>query len=282
MAGIRDVPRACVIGWPVKHSRSPLIHRYWLAEHGLAGDYGIEEVAPDDLAGFLAALPERGYVGCNVTVPHKVAAAAAVERLDAAAAALGAVNTVWLEGGRPVGANTDVHGFLTNLDAAAPGWDERLDTAAVLGAGGAGRAVVYGLLARGAGSVRVINRSLDRAAALAADFGPRVSAADWPRAPRALAGAGLLVNTTSLGMQGMPPLDLDLALLPDDAVVNDIVYVPLETGLLAAARRRGLRVADGLGMLLHQAAPGFERWFGVRPQVSDALRAILVADIEGR
>lgn len=276
------VLRACVVGWPAKHSRSPLIHRHWLAEHGIAGDYVIEEVAPEEFSGFLAALAERGYAGCNVTVPHKVAAAGLVSRLDAAAGALQAVNTVWYEDGDLCGGNTDVHGFLANLDEAAPGWDSPLGKAVVLGAGGAARAAVFGLIGRGAGRVEIVNRSPERAEALAATYPRQARAASWDDLPRALQGASLLVNTTSLGMVGMPPLEIDLEPLPGEAVVNDIVYVPLETGLIAAARRRGLRTADGLGMLLHQAAPGFERWFGVRPTVTPVLRAILEASIEAR
>ncbi len=274
--------RACVVGWPAKHSRSPLIHRHWLAEHGIAGDYVIEEVAPDDFPGFLAALDQRGYAGCNVTVPHKVAAAGLVSRLDEAAGALQAVNTIWYEDGDLCAGNTDVYGFLANLDETAPGWDAAVDKAIVLGAGGAARAVVFALIGRGAGRVEIVNRSSERAEALAASYPNQACAASWNDLPRALEGASLLVNTTSLGMAGMPPLDIDLDPLPGEAVVNDIVYVPLETGLMAAARRRGLLAVDGLGMLLHQAVPGFERWFGVRPTVTPALRAILEASIEGR
>jgi shikimate dehydrogenase len=277
-----SLPRACVVGWPARHSRSPLIHRHWLAEHGIAGDYLIEEVAPDAFPAFIATLADRGYVGCNVTVPHKLAAAAAVSRLDAAAAALEAVNTVWYDEAGLCGGNTDVHGFLANLDDTAPGWDARLDKAVVLGAGGAARAVVFGLISRGARRVEIVNRSLERAVELAAVHPDRARAVPWPDLPAALDEASLLVNTTSLGMAGMPPLAIDLSPLPADAVVNDIVYVPLETGLLAEARRRGRHAVDGLGMLLHQAVPGFERWFGVRPQVTPALRTILEQSIGGR
>lgn len=279
---IETVPIACVTGWPVRHSRSPLIHRHWLTKYGIAGDYVIEEVAPGDFRDFLTTLPARGYVGCNVTVPHKVTAAEIVARRDETADALGAVNTIWLENGDLVGANTDVYGFLANLDADAPGWDARLDRAVVLGAGGAARGIVYALIGRGIPRIDVINRTADRTAALIADFGPAVAGHGWHEAPDVLAGARLLVNTTSLGMAGSAPLDLDIAPLAADAVVNDIVYVPLETDLIAAARDRGLATVGGLGMLLHQAVPGFEKWFGVRPEVTAALRAILVKDIEGR
>jgi shikimate dehydrogenase len=206
---------------------------------------------------------------------------------DPVAQALKAVNTLWLEDGVLKGANTDVAGFLANLDQAAPGWDgnaagERLGRAVVLGAGGAARAVLYGLLQRGVGEILLANRTLERAEALASHFGPKIRVVSWDDTGAALKGAGLLVNTTSLGMNGQPPLDIDLSPLPASALVTDIVYVPLETPLLASARRRGLRTVDGLGMLLHQAVPGFERWFGVRPVVSEPLRALIVADIEAK
>jgi len=272
-------PKACVVGWPVGHSRSPLIHRHWLQTYGIEGDYDLAEVAPANFEAFLRDLGENGFAGCNVTIPHKESAAATVEHLDETAAALGAVNTVWLENGVLNGANTDVYGFLANLDAAAPGWDAALDRAVVLGAGGAARGIVHGLVSRGVKRIDVVNRSVDRVAALAADF-PAVTAHDWGSAPQAFENARLLVNTTSLGMVGKPALELDLSPLSPDAVVNDIVYVPLETGLLKTARQRGLVAVDGLGMLLHQAVPGFEKWFGRRPEVTDALRSILVDDIE--
>ncbi|MEJ8574962.1 shikimate dehydrogenase [Microbaculum marinum] len=278
-----DEPRlACVIGWPAKHSRSPLIHRHWLKQYGIAGDYRIEEVAPEDFETFLTGLTDNGYVGCNVTVPHKLAAYRLVARRDDTAEALGAVNTVWYENGELNGANTDVHGFLASLDAGAPGWDADLARAVVLGAGGAARGIVHGLISRGVTRIDVVNRTAGRTAALVDDFGPAVAGHGWAGLQGVLEGARLLVNTTSLGMAGAPPLDVDLAPLAADAVVTDIVYVPLETGLIASARKRSLATVDGLGMLLHQAVPGFERWFGVRPQVTDELRAILVADIEGR
>jgi shikimate dehydrogenase len=276
-----DSLKACVIGWPAKHSRSPLIHRYWLTRYGIEGDYGIEEIAPEDVDAFLSDLATRGYVGCNVTLPHKEAAARIVSRRDKTAETLGAVNTVWYENGTLVGANTDVYGFLANLDADAPGWDKDLDRAVVLGAGGASRGVVHGLMMRGTGRIDVVNRTRDRAVALASDFGPTVVAHGWAGIDSVLDGTRLLVNTTSLGMQGKPPLEIDLAPLSADAVVNDIVYVPLETELLKTARSRGLVAVDGLGMLLYQAVPGFEKWFGMRPEVTGDLRAILVEDIGG-
>jgi shikimate dehydrogenase len=271
--------RACIIGHPVAHSRSPLIHGYWLNHYGIDGHYGREDVAPAAFAEFLGHLADHGYAGANVTLPHKEAAFAAVDEADPAARALGALNTVWLQDGRLHGANTDVIGFLADLDARLAGWDQRTSHAVVLGAGGAARGIVYGLLQRRIDRVSVVNRSVQRAEQLAAQFGRQVIAADWQALPALLAGADLLVNTTSLGMAGQPPLDIDLAALPARAAVADIVYVPLETGLLRAARARGHAAIDGLGMLLHQAAPGFERWFGVRPEVTPEFRALIEADI---
>jgi shikimate dehydrogenase len=271
-----NVPTACIIGWPVAHSRSPAIHRYWLKELGIAGDYVRQPVEPEKIAAYLSAFADSGYVGGNVTVPHKEAAFVAVVEADDAARAIGAVNTLWLADGRLLGANTDAFGFLANLDETAPGWDRHGGAAVVLGAGGAARAVIWALLKRGFAPIRLVNRTLSRAETLAGRFGGEVEATDWRDLPKALAGAALLVNTTSLGMSNNPPLEIDLVPLSADALVTDIVYVPLETPLLAAARARGLAAVDGLGMLLHQAAPGFERWFGRRPTVSAGLRAAVL------
>ena len=269
---------ACVIGWPVGHSRSPLIHNYWIKQHGLDAEYRREAVAPEQFKDFITHLAARGYVGANVTVPHKEAALALSEP-DNRARAVGAVNTLWLDGARLRSTNTDVEGFIGNLDATAPGWDHGLQSALVLGAGGAARAVVFGLLERGIGRILLVNRTAERAAALRTQFGDRVMLARWSDLDGLMAEAGLLVNTTSLGMAGQPPLTIDLARLPAGAVVSDLVYAPLETALLAAARSRGLRAVEGLGMLLHQAGGGFQRWFGVRPQVTEALRALVEADL---
>ncbi len=269
---------ACVIGWPIGHSRSPLIHNYWIKEHGLDAEYRREAVPPEQFADFLPHLAERGYVGANVTVPHKEAALA-LSKPDDRARAVGAANTLWLADGGLHSTNTDVEGFIANLDSVAPGWDRDLACALVLGAGGASRAVVFGLLDRGISHIRVANRTYDRTSALRAQFGERVELVRWGDLDHPLAEAGLLVNTTSLGMAGQPGLDIDLARVPADAVVADLVYAPLETALLAAARVRGLRAVDGLGMLLHQAVGGFQRWFGVRPQVTEALRAQVEADL---
>jgi shikimate dehydrogenase len=271
-----SVKRACVIGHPVAHSRSPAIHKYWLAEHKIAGDYGREDVAPEDIAAFLAGFADRGYVGANVTVPHKEAAFAAAEA-DAVSHALGAVNTLWFEGRRLFGTNTDVHGFLANLDEQQPGWDRRTRFAVVLGAGGAARAVLHGLLERSVERIALVNRTPARAEALAAHFGARVRPGGFDELDAALVDADLLVNATSLGMQGAPSLEVNIDRLKPGAVVYDIVYVPLETPLLKAARARGHPTVDGLGMLLHQAAPAFERFFGVRPRVTPALRRHVLA-----
>jgi shikimate dehydrogenase len=269
---------ACVIGWPVGHSRSPLIHNYWIKQHGLDAEYRREAVSPEQFGDFITHLVERGYVGANVTVPHKEVALA-VSAPDDQARAVGAANTLWLDGGRLRSTNTDVEGFIGNLDATAPGWDRGLQCALVLGAGGAARAVLFGLLERGIGRILLVNRTAERAAALRTQFGDRVVPARWSDLDGLMAEAGLLVNTTSLGMAGQPPLTIDLARLPANAVVSDLVYAPLETALLAAARSRGLHAVDGLGMLLHQAVGGFQRWFGVRPQVTEALRALVEADL---
>lgn len=273
--------RACVVGWPVSHSRSPLIHGHWLQTFGIDGSYGREAVRPEDFPAFLAALEDRGYAGCNVTLPHKEQALALVADADPAARAVGAVNTVWIEDGRLRGANTDVPGFLASLDASAPGWDAALTHVVVLGAGGAARGIVHGLLQRGAEIVTVANRSVGRAEGLACAYpAGRVRAVGFDAVPAALATADLLVNTTSLGMAGQPPLDLPLTTLKPAAIVTDIVYVPLETDLLRRARLAGHRTVGGLGMLLHQAVPGFARWFGRTPVVTQTLHDLVAADIE--
>jgi shikimate dehydrogenase len=272
--------RACVIGWPVEHSRSPPIHRYWLKQYGIDGAYEKEAVRPEALARFLGSLGAQGFAGANVTLPHKEAALRLAAVADEAARAIGAANTLWFDqAGRLCASNTDAYGFITNLYEQAPSWNDARWPVMVLGAGGAARAILHALLAEGVTRIFLANRTRDRAEALAQTFGPAVEAIDWQDRNRALSGCGLLVNATSLGMTGKDPLDIDLAALPKDAVVADIVYSPLETPLLAAARARGNRVVDGLGMLLHQAVPGFERWFGVRPEVTAALRAHVAASL---
>ena len=270
-------PAACLIGWPAAHSRSPLIHHYWLRRLGIAGGYSIEAVPPEGFAELVLNLARHGFVGANVTIPHKERVLA-LTAPDERARAVGAANTLWYEGTELRSTNTDVEGFLGNLDASAPGWDTSED-ALVLGAGGAARAVVFGLVERGVGRVVVANRTFDRARALADQFGPRIQAVAWEAIAGRLPRAGLVVNTTSLGMHGQGALDLDVGRLPQHAVVGELVYVPLETPLLAAAKARGLRTADGLGMLLHQAVRGFELWFGQRPEVTVELRALVEADL---
>ncbi|MGZ5802951.1 MAG: shikimate dehydrogenase [Xanthobacteraceae bacterium] len=272
-----EARNACVIGWPAAHSRSPLIHNYWIKVHGLKGEYRREAVAPEDFAAFIAKLADHGYAGANVTIPHKEAALV-LSAPDDRARAIGSANTLWLDGGKLRSTNTDVEGFLANLDAAAPGWD-RAAEAVVLGAGGSARAVAFGLIERGIKRIHVVNRTLERAEALRKQFGDAVLPARWDNAARLLSRAGLLVNTTSLGMHGQPPLDIDVAALPSDAVVADLVYVPLVTPLLQAARKRNLRTADGLGMLLFQAVRGFSLWFGVQPAVTPELRTLIEHDL---
>ena len=269
---------AGVLGWPVAHSRSPRLHGYWLDRHGIDGAYVPLPVAPEDLVDAVRALPRLGFMGANVTVPHKQGVVAACDRLDDHARRLGAVNTLVVDGSDVEGRNTDGVGFLNNLRQGAPDWDPTAGPAVVLGAGGAARAVVVALSDAGVPEVRLANRTRDRAEALAGALGGPVTVVDWSAAAEALAGANLLVNTTSLGMAGHGPLEIDLGALPATALVNDIVYQPLETDLLARARARGNVTVDGIGMLLHQAVPGFEAWFGVRPEVTEALRDVVLQD----
>ncbi|MFK0691337.1 shikimate dehydrogenase [Mesorhizobium sp. IMUNJ 23033] len=270
--------KAFVTGHPIAHSRSPKIHGHWLEKYGIDGSYQAIDVEPEDFADFLSTLRDNGYSGGNVTIPHKEAAFALVDRRDEAAEAIGAVNTLWFEDGALWGGNTDAHGFAANLDEHAPGW-ARNGPAVVLGAGGASRAVIRALVERGVSDIRIVNRTLSRAQELARRFGAGVSAYGVEATRELLMDAGLLINTTALGMHGNEALAADPVELPDHAIVTDIVYVPLETPLLAAARARSLRTVDGLGMLLHQAVPGFERWFGIRPEVTAELRQMIVTDI---
>lgn len=272
--------RACVIGWPIKHSRSPLIHNYWLKHYGIEGSYTKEAVEPDRIEGFLRNLTASGFVGCNVTLPHKEAAYRVAAKRDEMADIVKAANTLWYENGVLCASNTDIYGFLYSLDDQSPGWDKIGLPAAVLGAGGAARGIIKGLLDRGFQSVRLVNRTRERAETLACEFGAKVSVFAWEDRDAMLANCGLLVNTTSLGMTGKEPLEIDLSEFSIPGVVCDIVYSPLETDLLHRARAAGFHIADGLGMLLHQAVPGFEKWFGVRPQVTPELRALVVADLE--
>ncbi|GEO98349.1 shikimate dehydrogenase (NADP(+)) [Methylobacterium haplocladii] len=274
--------KAFVAGHPIGHSRSPLIHGYWLAQHGIAGSYERIDVPPDGFSDFLRDAAQAGFIGGNVTIPHKEAAFRLADTLTPRAKKIGAVNTIVIgDDGRNHGDNTDAPGFIAHLEQSF-GIDgiERLGgMAVVLGAGGAARAVVVGLAERGFSRIRVANRTPERARALVELDPERIEILDWAVLPEALSEARLLVNTTVLGMTGHPSLDIDLAPLPDTAAVADIVYAPLETSLLAAARTRGLAAVDGLGMLLHQAVPGFSAWFGVRPAVTPELRALVVADL---
>ena len=276
---------AGIMGWPVAHSRSPALHNFWLDENGLDGVYVPLAVRPERLAEALRALPALGFRGCNLTIPHKQNALALVDRVDPLARRIGAVNTVIVAADDTLeGRNTDVYGFRENLRDYAPDWDARNGPAVVLGAGGAARAVVAALIEDGVGEIRLVNRTAARAGQLAEELAApdcRISVQPWSARDSALADAGLLVNTTSLGMTGEPELAIDLRCLPLHAVVYDIVYVPLETPLLAAARRRGHRVVDGLGMLLHQGRPGFEAWFGAPARVSPELRAAVLTTLAG-
>jgi shikimate dehydrogenase len=269
---------AGVIGWPVAHSRSPRLHGFWLARHGIDGAYVPLAVPPGRLAEAVRGLLAAGFRGANVTLPHKEAALSLCDEVEESARRAGAVNTLRFEGGRILGSNTDGWGFLESLREQAPGFDPRSGPAVVLGAGGAARAIAAALQDAGCPRIVLVNRTRPRAEALAAALGGAVEVADHPP----LAEAALLVNTTSLGMVGQPPLEIDLAPLPAAAVVADIVYVPLQTPLLAAARARGLVAVDGLGMLLHQARPGFAAWFGVMPQVDAELRAFVAQGIPPR
>ncbi len=273
---------AGVMGWPVGHSRSPLLHNFWLARAGIDGAYIPLAVPPDRLGEALRALPALGFAGTNVTIPHKEAAFAAVDEADAIARRIGAVNTVLVRGdGSLSGSNTDAFGFVEALRSRLGAWSGAGIAAAVLGAGGAARAIVAALQDEGAGEIRLVNRTRARADALCERFGAPLVAVDWDEREAALDGAALLVNTTALGMAGGAPLELRLDGLPAEAVVNDIVYTPLETPLLAAARARGCRAVDGLEMLLHQARPGFAAWYGAEPEVDAALRRHVAADLLG-
>ena len=263
---------ACTMGWPVKQSRAPIIHGYWIEKHGLDAEFRLEAVRSEDFPDFLAHLGERGYVGGSVTMPHKEMALKLTEP-DERATAIGAANVIWLDNGKLRSTNSDVLGFIAALDEAAPGWEKRADKAVVYGAGGAARAVVYGLLGRGVSRVHLHNRTMAKVEAFRARFGDRVVPTSAEQVPAALDGAALVVNAASFGMVGYPELDIDLSSVRNDALVADVVYVPLETGLLKKARARGLRVSDGLAMLLHQGCECFYRWFGVMPVVTPELRA---------
>ncbi len=274
---------AGIMGWPVSHSRSPALHNFWIDEYGIDAAYVPLAVRPEQLSQALRALPALGFRGCNLTIPHKQAAMSIVDRIEPVAERIGAINTVIvLPDGTLEGSNSDVYGFQENLLDCAPDWRAPGAPAVVLGAGGAARAVVAALLQAGVPEIRLINRTQARAESIARDLAPRpgrIRVEPWDSRDLALDGAGILVNTTSLGMVGEEPLELDLARLPLSAVVVDIVYAPLETRLLAAARQRGNRTVDGLGMLLHQGRPGFEAWFGTPVRVTRELRAAVLTTL---
>lgn len=280
MADERPYVLAGVMGWPVAHSRSPVIHNHWIAEHGLRGAYVLLPVQPERLEQALRALPVLGFAGCNLTIPHKVAALPIVDRIEPLAARIGAINTIVVESdGSLTGRNTDGYGYIQSLLEAQPHWRADQRPVVVVGAGGASRAVIAGLIDQGAGDIRLTNRSWARAHDMAQEFGGPVRAVPWDERHAALDGAALLVNTTNQGMHGEPDLDLRLDWLPADALVSDIIYVPLETPLLTAARQRGNTTVNGLGMLLHQARAAFGLWFGVLPEVTPALRIAVEATL---
>jgi len=273
--------RAFVTGWPVKHSRSPLIHNHWLVQHGIDGSYEKQPCDPDDFTSFISGFQNEGFVGGNVTLPYKEQTFALADEVDKVAKAVGAANTVWHENGKLHATNTDVYGFLANLDQQVPGWGEperQRRGALILGAGGASRAIIYGLLERGFENITIANRTVSKAQNLARAFGHKCVAAGISALSDECLEAALIVNTTSIGMgDGQRPVDPSL--FAKDAIVNDIVYAPLVTPLLATAKEAGMLTIDGLGMLLHQAVPGFERWFGVRPEVTDELRGLVLTDL---
>ncbi|OBZ93602.1 shikimate dehydrogenase [Pararhizobium polonicum] len=274
------VNHAFVTGYPIKHSRSPLIHGYWLKQLGLQGSYRAREVPPEAFPDFIASLKngQSGYAGGNVTIPHKELAFTLSDRPDDLSGELGASNTLWVEDGLVHATNTDGHGFTANLDERAPGWD-RCQAAVVLGAGGASRAVIQAVRDRGVKTIHVVNRTAARAQELADRFGPAVHAQPMAALSEVMKDAGLFINTTSLGMDGAAVPEIDFTVMKAGSIVTDIVYVPLKTPILAQAEAQGFAIVDGLGMLLHQAAPGFEKWFGKRPAVDAALRQIIIDDM---
>jgi len=269
---------AGVMGWPVAHSRSPVIHNHWIRQYGLQGAYGLFPVKPGQLEAALRGLSALGIAGCNVTIPHKVDAMALMDHVDPLARRMGAINTIVVgEDGSLHGYNNDGFGYIQSLKDAKPDWCAGDAPITVLGAGGAARAVVLSLIDQGATRIRLLNRTRDKAQALASEFGQAVTVLDWDERHDALDGAALLVNTTNQGMHGQPPLELKLDALPTSALVSDVIYIPLETPLLAAARERGNATVNGLGMLLNQARPAFKAWFGVLPEITPELRQAIMA-----
>ena len=271
---------AGVMGWPVMHSRSPMLHNYWFEQHKLQGRYLPLAIELGKLGPALRALAPLGFAGCNLTIPHKEAALDIVDEVAPTARRMGAISCVTVgRDGKLTGTNNDGYGYIQSLLEAAPDWKAEAGPVVVIGAGGGARAVIMSIAERGAREIRVTNRTLARAQTLAAEFGGPVKAVAWAERTRALEGAALVVNTTSQGMVGEPALDLDLRELPRSAIVSDIVYIPRQTPLLTAARLRGNRTVNGLGMLLHQARPAWEAWFGISPQVTPELRALIEASL---
>lgn len=280
MSDSRETLTAFVVGHPIHHSRSPMIHSHWLRSFGIAGHYRAIDVAPADFQSFMSRLKSSNeFRGGNVTIPHKEMAFQLADRPDELAEELGASNTVWLQDGLIHATNTDGYGFVANLDYYAPDW-AKADKAVILGAGGASRAIIQAVRNRGIPEIHVVNRTVERAQELADRFGQSIHAHGLDALPEVMTGAGLFINTTSLGMDGQHSIDIDFAGLHEKAVVTDIVYVPLKTPLLREAERQGKRVVDGLGMLLNQAVPGFEKWFGKRPDVDIGLRELVIADMD--
>lgn len=273
------IPLAGVIGHPIAHSKSPVLHQYWLKKHGINGHYIPMDVAPENLETILRSLPKAGFLGCNITIPHKESALKIADVISDRAALIGSANTlIFSENGKIHADNTDGYGFISNIRDSIPNWSAQSGPAAVLGAGGASRAIIAALIESGAPEIRIANHTRARADSLRAQFGARVVVYDWVQAPNMFEGAKTAINTTSLGMQGQPDFRVSLDALSDTAVATDIVYSPLKTRFLEAAEARGCKIIDGLGMLLHQAAPGFERWFGQRPEITAELReAVLTA-----
>lgn len=273
-----SLPRACVIGNPISHSLSPKLHSYWLNRYGIDGEYTALKVTEDTLEKTLRDLPKKGFIGANVTLPHKVSVMQFADQITDRATLIGAANTlIFKDDGRIFADNTDGYGFMANLRQGAPGWDPKAGPAAIFGAGGAARAIIVALADAGVPEIIISNRTRPKAEALRADFGARVRVMDWVQADQMLEDANTVINTTSLGMIGAQEFKVPLDTLRSDAVVTDIVYNPLRTPFLDAAADKGCTTVDGLGMLLHQGVPGFERWFGQRPEVDDATRAAILA-----
>jgi shikimate dehydrogenase len=274
--------KACVIGWPISHSRSPLIHNHWIAKHHLDAVYERVPVSPENLESFLSTLQHNGYTGCNVTIPHKEAAFRIADHIDETAIRIGSINTIWLQDGSLHATSTDGMGFCTNVEQTVTGSSFRDSVVTMIGAGGSSRPIINEMLNRGAAEITLANRTLARAEEVQKVFGAKVRAIALDKVDTALPRTDLLINTTSIGLGGDTEFPADINLLPDNAIVADIVYVPLETALLKKAKARGLRTVGGLGMLLHQAVSGFEKWFGVTPQVTPELFALVAADITGK